>query len=299
MDENLILFQHFMSADMRIKNEILRMAPPTDYYDQDSLVKYLDRLYDSLDFVFSELKCVALDIFGKDSYELLKIKTFEKETKKAAFACGTDYDRLNEFYSNYISKMDQNFLDEVKENCIGYAFGWRNPMKSASTVNEMLHYMHASLVNNDHFLQSIPLLDEKINVNKEPISLRGVESDYFRDVFNHIPKVLDIGITDMVCLSDRKMIMMVRDRGHALTIEVTLENDLAVIEYFVPKLCNIDMVNSLPGVTKVNENSVGARGVFGVRVDELATRLPTFIAGVPTDMDMIDMEPDIDKYTYA
>ena len=67
--------------------------------------------------------------------------------------------------------MDQNFLDEVKENCIGYAFGWRNPMKSASTVNEMLHYMHASLVNNDHFLQSIPLLDEKINVNKEPISL--------------------------------------------------------------------------------------------------------------------------------
>lgn len=299
MDENLIKFQHFMNVNMRIKNEILRMAPPTDYYDRDSLVKYLDRLYDSLEFVFSELKCVALDMFGKDSYELMKIKTFEKEAKKAAFACGVDYDRLNEFYINYISKMDKGFLDEVKENCIGYAFGWINPMKSASTVNEMLHYMHASLVNNDHFLQSIPLLDEKINVNKEPISLRGVESEYFRNVFDHIPKVLDIGITEMVCLSDKKMIMMVRDRGHALTIEVTIENDTAFIEYFVPKLCNIDMVNSLPGVTKVTEKSVGARGIFGVRADELATRLPTFIAAVPTDQDMIDRKPDIENYTYA
>lgn len=299
MDENLIKFQHFMSVDMRIKDEILKMAPPTDYYDRDSLVKYLDGLYDSLEFVFSELKCVALDMFGKESYELQKIRTFEKETKRAAFACGVDYAELNEFYKNYISSMDKGFLDEVKENCIGYAFGWRNPMRSASTVNEMMHYMHSSLVNNDHFLQSIPLLDEKINVNKEPISLRGVDSEYFRNVFDHIPKALDIGITDMVCVSDKKMIMMVRDRGHALTMEVTLDRDLAVIEYFVPKLCNIDMVNALPGVTKVKENSVGARGIFGVEIDELATRLPLFIASVPTDEDMFERKPDIENYTYA
>lgn len=33
---------------------------------------------------------------------------------------------------------------------------------------------------------------------------------------------------------------MVRDRGHALSIEVTLNKDNARIEYFIPKICNVE-----------------------------------------------------------
>ena len=297
-DENLILFQHFMEADMRIKRELIKAAPPTDYLDRESIVQYLDVLFDALDYMFAELKCMALDIFGKDSHELKKIQELDKAAHRAAAGCGTDINRLRRFYEDYLSHMDKGFLDQVKETCIGYAFGFGNPMKSATTVNEILHYMHNSLVNNDHFLQSIPLIEEKTNDNGEPISLRGVQSELFKNVYDHIPSSLDIGITDMICLSDRKMIMMVRDRGHALTIEVTIEKDFAKIEYFIPKLCNIDMINKLPGIIKVNENSVGARGVTGVKVEELADWLPNFIAKVPTDSDMIIVEPDWDRFKY-
>lgn len=61
--------------------------------------------------------------------------------------------------------------------------------------------------------------------------------------------------------------MMVRDKGHVLSIEITYEDKDVVVEYFIPKLCNIDMVNVLPGVIKVNEDvpmNVGTTGRFVV-----------------------------------
>ena len=80
---------------------------------------------------------------------------------------------------------------------------------------------------------------------------------------------------------------MVRDRGHALSIEITLNNDKARIEYFIPKLWNIDMINKLPGVNKVDNNSVGATGVIEVDKNELPQVLFNFISKVPMDSDMI------------
>ena len=49
---------------------------------------------------------------------------------------------------------------------------------------------------------------------------------------------------------------MIRDRGHALTIEITINNDKARIDYFIPKIININMINALSGANKVRENSV-------------------------------------------
>lgn len=49
----------------------------------------------------------------------------------------------------------------------------------------------------------------------------------------------------MVAISERKLLMMVRDRGHALSIEITLNGQNARLEYFIPKVCNVDMVNNL------------------------------------------------------
>ena len=63
--------------------------------------------------------------------------------------------------------------------------------------------------------------------------------------------------------------------------------DNARIEYFIPKLCNIDMINSLPGINKVNEDSIGATGVIEVDINNLAETLFHFISNVPMDSDMI------------
>ena len=91
----------------------------------------------------------------------------------------------------------------------------------------------------------------------------------------------------MVAINDKKLIIMVRDRGHALTIEVTLNNNIARIEYFIPKLCNIEMINNLPGVNKVNKNSIGATGVIETPINTLPGVLFDFISKVPTDYDMV------------
>ena len=62
---------------------------------------------------------------------------------------------------------------------------------------------------------------------------------------------------------------------------------MARIEYFIPKLCNIDMINRLPGVNKVNKGSIGATGAFEIPINSLSMTLIDFISKVPMDSDMI------------
>lgn len=63
--------------------------------------------------------------------------------------------------------------------------------------------------------------------------------------------------------------MMLRDFGHATTLDINIENDEAWIEYFIPKVCNYLMVNELPGVRKVDKSSNWAKGTLRVKVSEL------------------------------
>ena len=91
----------------------------------------------------------------------------------------------------------------------------------------------------------------------------------------------------MVCVDENKLLMMIRDRGHALSMEITLKDDKARVEYYIPKICSVNMVNELPGINKVNETSVGATGVYEMDVDSLSTGIIDFINKVPTDRDLV------------
>lgn len=288
-DERIIKLQHFFSVDTRIKKEIYDIAPQSlgEYTDEISVSKYTNELNDSLIYIFSELKCVVLDIFGKDSNVFNRVCYLEKTIKESFYSCGFDMNKLKLFYQKFISNMELIFIDNVKRECVGYTFGSTTSVEMAVSVNELLHFIHSYVINNDEILQSIPLLNEKKNDYDYPISLRGVKSPVFEQLFNLFPLDLDCGWTDMVVINDKKLIMMVRDRGHALTIDISLNNDMARIEYFIPKLCNIEMINNLPGINKVNENSVGATGVMEVPINTLPSVLFDFISRVPTDNDMI------------
>ena len=125
------------------------------------------------------------------------------------------------------------------------------------------------------------------NNYKYPISLRGIKVPVFEQLLAVFPNDLDVGCTDMVAVNERKLLMMVRDRGHALTIEITLNLQTARIEYFIPKICNVDMVNNLPGINKVNQDSVGATGILEIPISDLSNTLFSFISKVPMDSDMI------------
>lgn len=286
VNENLLKLQHFFEVDLKIKKEMNNIAPPRDGQYVD-IEKYSDSLNDFLIYIFSELKCITSDIFGAKSQVMNKIIVMEKVIKNKFYSCGYDIDKLRLFYKNYISNMELDFINLVKEECVGYSSGNSYSSQNAKTINEILHFIHSFVLNNELILQSIPVVNQKDNSYDYPITLRGYYTPLFNQLFLEFPNELDVGVTDMVAINERKLLMMVRDRGHALTIEITLNLQTARIEYFIPKLCNINMINNLPGINKVNENSVGATGVIEIPTNELSNTLFSFISKVPTDADMV------------
>ena len=286
---NLIKLQHFFEVDNKIKKEMYNNVPPTinGYLDNESICRYTNNLEDSLTYIFSELKCIALDIFNGDFLVLKKIEELENTIKTNFYSCGLDIDKLRNFYKKYISNMDISFIKEVKNKCVGYANS-DIPIDMVSSINEMLHLVHSYVLNNENILQSIPKIAEKQNNCDYSITLRGENSKLFNELYEKFPNDLDVGWTDMVTINDKKMLMMVRDRGHALTIEITTNSDKARIEYFIPKLCNIDMINNLEGVNKVNNDSVGTTGVIETDINNLQKNLFNFISKVPTDNDIVE-----------
>ena len=284
----LIKLQHFFTVDMRIKKEMYDMVPPDNesYLDKDSICKYVDNLNDSLIYIFSELKCFCSDIFANAPFVLEKINSLEQNVKESFYSCGLDISKLRNFYKENVSNLSSEFIKNLKTNCVGYTGRKLIPLDNINTINEALHFIHSYILNEEHLLQAIPLLGEKENDYKYPISLRGEKIPVFEELFNLFPMDLDCGWTDMVIINEKKLIMMVRDRGHALTIEITLNNDKARIEYFIPKVCNLEMVNNLPGINKIKDDTVGATGIIETDIKDLPNVLFSFISKVPMDEDM-------------
>ena len=213
----------------------------------------------------------------------------EQETVKKFIDCSIDINNLRYFYKNYITYMDKKFIDIVKSECYGYGFHDINQsINSVKTPNEILHLIHSYVMNNEEIWNCIPLINQKNNNFNFPISFRGVNNLLFEQVFLNFPIDLDCGCTDIIGVNNNKLLLMVRDRGHALTIEITLNDKVARIEYFIPKICNVDMVNRLPGLfTKVDDDSIAAIGVIEVDKKNLCNVLYEFISNVPTDDDMV------------
>ena len=293
INNNLEKFQRFFDVDLRIKNTLHRDAPPFNdgRMDDYDIQEYIHKLGITIDDMFADLRKVAAETFGEKSVIYSKTVALEKQVKGefSIAKVGNDLNRIGAFYNNYLSGMRLPFITAVQGSLVGYTFFGQGLVEQAVTVNELMHFMHSYIVNNENLLESIPAIGEKSNAYNYPITLRGVDSPVFRNLLDQLPNELDIGWTDMVAVSDRKMLMMVRDRGHALTIEITLNAKGARMEYFIPKICNVRMVNELPGLfNPVDKNSVGATGAIETSLEELPNTLYDFISRVPMDHDMED-----------
>ena len=284
--------QHFFSVDMKIKKEIYNICPPREYIDDESMMKYVDSTYESLIFIFNELKEVTIDFLGEKSVLYSNIVDMEKYIKSSFINAGISIEKLNDLYKNFISNMNDGFVDKVKEECFGYRASTDSEAQGiATSVNEILHYLHSYVLNNDLILQSIPQISNKNNIYGSPINYRGISNDYFNQLFNSFPADLFVGDTDIISLNDNKLLMMIRERGHALSIEITLNGNVARMEYFIPTLFDIDAVNSLPGINKVDKDkaevkNIGATGVLEVDKNQLSSVLYNFIGRVPIDESM-------------
>ena len=285
--DNIMFLKHFFEVDLKIKKEIFNMAPDERFKDNDSLVKYVDDLDEKITYIFTELKEISLHLWKNDTLSFYSLCNLEQTIKRELYSCGTDYYKLNLFYKNRISNIRLEFTNLIKQNCVGYKLEKNNLMNFSNSINEVLHYLHSYIINDEKLLESILITYSKRTDFNSVIALRGKPVDVFKNLYEKFPSDINVGMTDMVVINDSKLLIMIRDVGHALTFEITVKKDICEVDYFIPKICNIDMVNLLPGINKVKDNSFGAIGKFNVSVSELPNTLYNFIRKVPTDDDLV------------
>jgi len=281
--ENLKKMEMFLSNDLKIKKILYDLEPKESYkYNNDSCIEYGNKLYSAIDDIEFYMLQIANNFFPNEEQYCKKYFT---ALKSELLKFGYDFNKLSNFYQVCLSNMREEFVNKVGENCVGYTMFNGVSFNEAKSINELLHLMHQSIVNDETVLQSMPKLDVKNNDFGYPITFYGVEKKLSKKIYDNFPMNMDCGWTDIVSL-ENKIIMMVRDRGHALSIEIEKENDKYYIKYFIPKICNVDMVNNLRGVTKVNSNSKYAVGIFQTTEENLPFQLYDFIDKVPMDSDM-------------
>ena len=221
--KNLETLKNFIKTDLSIKNDLLELAPnKSDNFDESSKINYIDKLYKSLKDLEFDFKSSLKGFNFNDKINESLTEFFNKEKEKLAIG---NYNNINcnEIYQNNFSDMSKTFIEDVKKTFVGYTSFNENDLntsiKEAKTINELLHTCHSYIMNNQSILSSITKISEKQNQFKYPISLYGEQTKAAEELFNNFPMDLDVGWTDIISLEDQ-IFMMVRDRGHALTIDI-------------------------------------------------------------------------------
>lgn len=284
----------FFTSNMRIKQELLDLAPnEIDDASEESRMEYTDRLYEALRDFEIEFSNMIENLVG-DNKQIKKIiqEHFSKSREALLFG---HYDKgiIQKIYREQFSNMTPELVEYVKNEFVGYT-QYRNNITEAieksSTINELLHVMHSYVLNNENLLKSLPVLKTKINEFNYPITLYGEETEISRELFEQFPKDLDVGWTEIVSMPN-KILMMVRDRGHAMTIDMdTLKSNDIGVRYFIPKICNSKMVAELPGINTSSISSNGATGFFTRSREDITSGILDFIGKVPMDKDIEEEE---------
>lgn len=289
MNENYEKLDKFFKIDLKIKDLILKTKPNEKIYDTSGAIKYVDNLIKELDTIKDYFFWI-IDTYNMTPYLKDVINNSFNEYNEKLLNSNYDYDRLTRIYQECILKMTVGLEKELQKNLFGYNINRKEveSFEKCKTINDYLHAFHFYIVNNEKIFHSMPIIDRKINKDDEPIILFGKENDLSRDLFNKYPVELGTGEVDILSFDDH-LLMMIRDVGHALSVDSTIENDNIRVSYFVPKSCNIEKVNKLKGVTKLDPLTSDmfspTNGEFVCKKEDFTSEMIDFISNVPTDID--------------
>lgn len=280
----------FFELDLKIK-KMIEISKP-NLYDIDPVIEE-EKLLKTIQIsrtIINKMTNIYFENF-KNSFND-RIDEIENEIKN----CNYKPNRLLEVYEDDFLILKEDLLKSLYDNVQGYKYeiDYQSILAKCTSINEMIHVIHFCVINNDNILNSINKIEEKKNEENKKVVLYGKENKISRNIYNKFnDKYSDR--TDIVSF-DNHVLMMVRDRGHALTINIENENDYLRVSYFIPKVNNIKMVSKLPGIGKLKSNisnSDFASGEFIVQKDEIGETINNFVSKVPTDLD----NPDIAKFS--
>lgn len=177
-------------------------------------------------------------------YLTKSIESIKDRTLNNLAEAKLDINKLSKFYVENISDMSEELVRATKKDFKGYFFcGTGESLKYMKTLNEVLHVLHSSIVNNNDLYNSLNVVESKKLDEYTDLRYFGVDNEVARSLYESFPSELENCITDIVGLENNCAMMMVRDLGHALTIEFETIGDEIRVSYFIPKLCNKDMIN--------------------------------------------------------
>lgn len=288
MKQNLENMENFLKIDLKIKEKIAQLAPENiDFENEDSKIEYSDKIFKGIKELQSSFSKLT-ENFDLPIEMVEEVQNKLKNIEEHIVYAGANTHILKKLYPNYFSDMSETFIENVNKNFVGYLLE-RNVdevISSSKTVNELLHGVHSYVMNNEEILQSLNILSQKNNNDEySNITLYGRDETLAKELYDNLNNVENTSNIDILSLKD-KILMMVRDKGHALTIEIDSLDENLLVKYFIPKICNVQMVNELKGVTKVKDTSKPTNGIFETTKENLSNEILDFIGKVPTDMDM-------------
>lgn len=282
MDENLNKLNSFFKDDLLIKNLIHNSFPnPADRYDFLGNISYAKKLENNLDKI--EIIIMRLIKTYVGTFYISYIEVLFSYYQKMIRDCDMDYQKLENIFNKIFVNMSPELINKVNEGILGYyaQLDIVSILSNAKSISEILHVLHSYVVNNEGLLQSCNLISQK-----DETMLYGISTPIAKNIYDSLDDYFSDSPKIILSLNETHIIIMLRDFGHATTLDINIENGEAWIDYFIPKVCNYLMVNELPGIRKVDEKSKWAKGTLRIKVNELGAYINNFIKKIPTDDDM-------------
>lgn len=309
--KNLDTLNRIINCDDKLKKALINCAPPyNDEIGYGDGISYEEKLNGGLKKIISLFDYLGQDmsslgLSGEDIKE--KSQLIEQEVKTQVLNSKWDFNKLSSVYQKYFSRMNSDFVRATAGKVIAYYDFRRSYFSSiiknqVQSFNELLHLAHTDVTSDENLFTLLPLLDStKVKDTSSQIdyNLYGENNYQAQKIFSYL-KEKAISITDnhdpieipyiLQMLSTKDTIhLIVRDFGHALTIEIDISDpDSALIRYSIPKIWDGSAVNKLPGVNRVaisqNSNTDrGATGRFTSSYNDIEKTIYNFILQVPTD----------------
>lgn len=283
--KNFKKIENFFKIDLIIKNLINNTFPNNaDRNNPSEIISYVQKLNDTIDRIeLLFLRIVRSFEFGSNIEEYIE-NTFKKYQQQV-LECGYNYYRLEQTFIKMFTSMSPELVKKVNEEIIGYSclIDLEDILSQTTSINEILHVFHTYVVNNENILQS-----SMMQLEKGRTRLYGEKTPIATSIFDGLDNFMADSEKTILSISDNHIIIMLRDFGHATTLDINIDKENAWIDYFIPKVCNYLMVNSLPGIRKIEEGTYfpTAKGMIVVKTADLAHYINDFIKKIPTDNEM-------------
>lgn len=285
MEENLKSLEKFFKYNLEVKKILHTTAPKEEYaYNKEYLIEYVDKLERALNDIQYYINEMIESFCANDDKSYFN--NFIRALKSELISYGYDFDKLKKFYNTFFASMNEELVKEVGSNCVGYSMYRGINLSKGKSINEILHIVHQKVINNENVYKKLPILSKKQNESGYDITLYGRENEIAHNIFNSLPKSFSSGDIDIMSVGNDKTILMARDIGHALVVEIEKENDKYYVNYFIPKICNINMINGLKGVKKVTMESKYTVGNFSTEPERISLEVFNLLSNVPKDEHM-------------